>query len=712
MRAPTALSDCDKEPVAFINYCQPHGILLVFDRFTRRLIQRSGNYSRIWAEEILGKHLEELLSAEAAEAAAGCAEHRRTYLTSPVVPWPTSIHGTGGHLLVEIEVVGGDDPEDHHVLIQTALARLETARTPERFVQILAEEMRSFLAVERAMIYRFLPDWTGDIVAESCAEGVSQLYLGLRFPANDIPAPAREVFRKNWSREIRDVSVEPVPLEPFENSPENRVDLSRAVCRASSPIHLEYLKNMGVRSSFTGSLRVGEELWGLVACHHSEPLQVGLRKRSSMELFLEMASMRLATMVTEKNRVERELLTTSLSGYEEELKKLDFLRLDGDLETLRSLVKSDAVAVFQSNSWRSDAGLKSESLFYLKDYLDNRFGAAESVGATTDCPEEVSAYPGVLFLSPGPDYGVYWLRRADEYSIRWAGDPRKAEYSRPTGVRLEPRSSFQEYVQQIEDQSAPWSERDFLAARELGAVIQRAALFIAERSELQKQALQRSNEELEAFAFMASHDLQEPIRGIFTYTETLLEDHDLGPEGETLATNVLALAERMNLLIRDLLHYAKLGDRETLMTEVDSHQLVRELIDFVFPKFSGRIQIEGKLPLVYGYETFVSEIFTNLLSNAVKYTRDDKKIVVSAGSSSDPNKIVFQVKDNGIGIHPDHHGRIFNLFRRLHPPAKYGGGSGAGLTIVKRMLERHGCGIWLESSVGEGATFFFELPRS
>ena len=686
---------------------------MVFDQTTRRLIQRSTNYSRIWSDEILGKSLEELLPEEAASQASACAEHRRTYLASPVVPWPTSIHRTDSHLLVEIEPAEDNGSEDHHLLIQTALARLETARSWERFVEILAEEMRSFLAVERAMIYRFLPDWTGDIVAESCLDGVSQLYLGLRFPANDIPSPAREVFRKNWSREIRDVDVQPLPLEPFENDPGSRVDLSRAVCRASSPIHLEYLRNMGVRSSFTGSLRVGGELWGLVACHHSEPLPIGLRKRSSLELFLEMASMRLASMVAESSRAERHQIADHLANYEEQLKNLDFLRLDVDLKALRTLLDSDAVAVFQSNGWKTDAGIKSETLYYLKDYLENRFGVAETVGATPDCPPEVLAgYPGVLFLSPGPDYGIYWLRKADEYSIRWAGDPRKTDYSRPTGVRLEPRSSFQEYVQQIEDQSAPWGERDFRAAQELGAAIRRAALFIAERSELQKQALQRSNEELEAFAFMASHDLQEPIRGIFTYTETLLEDHDLGPEGETLANNVLALAERMNLLIRDLLHYAKLGDRETLMTEVDSHQLVRELVDFVFSEYSGRIQIEGQLPLVYGYETFVSEIFTNLLSNAAKYTGDNREIVVSSSSSSDPNKVVFQVKDNGIGIHPDHHGRIFNLFRRLHPPAKYGGGSGAGLTIVKRMLERHGCGIWLESSLGEGATFYFELPRA
>ncbi|MCA9781489.1 MAG: GAF domain-containing protein, partial [Candidatus Eremiobacteraeota bacterium] len=621
---------------------------------------------------------EDLLPSEIVDSAFTCAEHRRTYLAPPLVPWPTSMHQAGGFLLVELELEEAEEPEDHHVLIQTALARLETARTVERFVEILAEEMRRFLDVERAMVYRFLPDWTGDIVAESCRDGVEQLYKGLRFPATDIPTPAREVFRKNWSREIRDVCDQPVPLEPFETDLGNRVDLSRAVSRAPSPIHVDYLKNMEVGSSFTGSLRVGEELWGLVACHHSKPLSIGLKKRSSLELFMEMASMRLASISLESGRDERRRVAAIVKDYEDCLKNLDFLRLDVDLDCLRRLVTSDAVAVFQSNSWKTDGTLRSETLYYLKDYLESRFGSETMIGAVTDCPREVSSsYPGVLFLKPGPDYGIYWLAQADEYSIRWAGDPRKAEYSIPTGQRLEPRSSFQEYVQTIENQSSPWSELDFRSTRDLGAAIQRAALYIAERSELQKQALQRSNEELEAFAFMASHDLQEPIRGIFTYTETLLEDHELGPEGEVLANNVLALAERMNLLIRDLLHYAKLGDRETFMADIDTHQLVKENIDFVFSKYAGRIELEGTLPPVYGYETFVSEIFTNLLSNAVKYTEEEREIFVGSEPSADPNKVVFYVRDNGIGIHPDHHGRIFNLFRRLHPPAKYGGGSGA-----------------------------------
>jgi two-component system, chemotaxis family, sensor kinase Cph1 len=698
--------------VAYVNCSQPHGIILVFDLDTKRLVQRSENWSKVWSEDILGKPLDELLPSEAQDLVESCSERRRVYLSSPPSPYELAIHRTPSHLLVEIALESTDASSDEMVLIQAALARFESARTVRAFVQILADEMRNFLDVRRAMVYQFLPDWTGEIVAECCTSGVEQQYVDLRFPATDIPAPARDVFRKNWTREIRDVEARPVELTPNDPNLSNRTDLSRSLYRAASPIHIEYLKNMGVRSTLTGTIRVGDSLWGLLACHHDRPLEIGIKKRSSIELLLELASLRLSQMLSEKSSAHRGQVRSAVSEFEEGLKQLNFLRLDQNLETLGSLVESDSVAVFQSNHWKTNGTLKPESLFRMKDYVQEL--SSDQVVSTTSCPAEVSGpYPGVLQLRSGDDYAIFWLRRIEEYTIRWAGDPRKAELSGPVEDRLSPRSSFQQYVEKVENQSAPWSEHDFWALEELAGAVQRAALFIAERSELQKQALQRSNEELEAFAFMASHDLQEPIRGIYNYTEALLEEHSdtLGKGGSSLAQGVLSLADRMNLLIRDLLHYARLGERDTTMTLVNTERLVQNIVDFAFAAHREEIVADGDLPEVYGYDTFIGEVFTNLISNAVKYTGEDKVIRIGTRESRDPSKHVLYVKDNGIGIHPDHHGRIFNLFRRLHPPDSFGGGSGAGLTIVKRMLERHGCAIWVESNLEQGTTFLFELPK-
>lgn len=715
-RTPPDLSTCDQEPVAFITTVQSHGVMLIFSADGDTMWQRSENWRTIWPDEILGKPLDELFSRDECQWIKGCTGQRRIYFNTTCGRLDLSVHRSGSALVVEVEKHADRRSPEEPLLVQAAIARLEVAADVDTFLAILAHEMRSFLRLDRAMIYRFLPDWTGEIVKESCAQGISPRYQGLRFPASDIPAPAREVFRRLWARHIRDVNDTPVALYPSRVDELGALDLSRAVYRAVSPIHLEYLKNMDVRASFTGTLRVDGKLWGLVACHHSHPLEVNLEERSSLELFLELASMRLTSLLAEERQAGRMGVKSIIDGVEEQLKRMDFLRLDGHIQVFRQLIDCDATAVFQGGHWWTDSTLDSETLHLLHRYCRQQMATEQIVSGDSDYPREFAGeYPGVLFLrdqAQEQGYAILWLRKKDPYTIRWAGDPGKVKSGHGAGARLQPRSSFQEYIESVEHRSAPWSEGDHEAARRLGQAIQRVALYLAERSELQKQALQRSNEELEAFAFMASHDLQEPLRGIYTYVEALVDDYSsvLG-DGVQLAEHALQLATRMNLLIRDLLHYARLGDRELAMGRVETDLVVRELLAFQYTDYGDQIQVSEPLPPVYGYESFVREIFSNLLSNAIKYSGGNKEIRVGLLAQEESSKWTFFVQDNGIGIHADHHGRIFNLFRRLHPPDQFGGGSGAGLAIVKRMLERHGCHIWLKSAPEAGSTFYFELPK-
>jgi PAS domain S-box-containing protein len=229
--------------------------------------------------------------------------------------------------------------------------------------------------------------------------------------------------------------------------------------------------------------------------------------------------------------------------------------------------------------------------------------------------------------------------------------------------------------------------------------------------------LAASNAELESFAYVASHDLKEPLRGISSYAEMLLED--LGPvaspdDREKLET-LVRLCKRMYDLLDSLLELSRVGRAEVALAETDISRTVADVLE----QLRARLEQEqvsvcvGPLPAVLCDPVRVTQIFSNLVANAIKYnTRQPKRVEIGSTPATPDSPAVFFVRDNGIGIAPRHHDAVFRVFRRLHPRDAYGGGTGIGLAIVKKIVQQHGGRIWLESSPGEGTTFFFTLAPS
>ena len=229
--------------------------------------------------------------------------------------------------------------------------------------------------------------------------------------------------------------------------------------------------------------------------------------------------------------------------------------------------------------------------------------------------------------------------------------------------------------------------------------------------------LEHSNRELDAFAYIASHDLKEPLRGLHHFSHFLLEDHAdrLTEDGLEKLRTVVRLTQRMESLLESLLHYSYLGRTELAVAEIDMQEVVEETVELLAARLQESqvtVRIQTPLPRARADRVHVGEIFNNLIVNAIKYNNKDEKWVeigceVSAGNTT--QQPVFYVRDNGIGIAPQHHEAIFRIFRRLHGREEYGGGTGAGLTIVRKIVERHGGRIWLVSQPGTGSTFSFTL---
>jgi len=233
--------------------------------------------------------------------------------------------------------------------------------------------------------------------------------------------------------------------------------------------------------------------------------------------------------------------------------------------------------------------------------------------------------------------------------------------------------------------------------------------------------LARSNQELDDFAYIASHDLKEPLRGIHTYSNFLIEDHgqQLDAEAHCKLDTVQRLTKRMEALIESLLSYSRVGRVDLAVEPTDLNEILRDVADSIHITLKERdveLRIPRPLPTIVCDRVRVAEVFRNLVTNAMKYNdKPEKWIEVGcrdaggAAPAAPLDSTVYYVRDNGIGIPEKHIDTVFRIFKRLHGRDKFGGGSGAGLTIVKKIVERHGGRIWVESVVDVGSTFCFTL---
>jgi signal transduction histidine kinase len=250
-----------------------------------------------------------------------------------------------------------------------------------------------------------------------------------------------------------------------------------------------------------------------------------------------------------------------------------------------------------------------------------------------------------------------------------------------------------------------------------------ARAFYAAQLRERNEMLLRSNQELDEFAYIASHDLREPLRGISNYASFLLEDHGdhLNADGQSKLETLKQLAQRMDALIESLLQFSRAGRVDLAVQETDLNEVVTEVLESLRISLEMKhieVRFDHSLPTLRCDRVRLAEVFRNLITNAIKYNDKTNKWIeigvkelepLAAGELGRTESRVLYVRDNGIGIAPQHHEAIFRIFKRLHSRDKYGGGTGAGLTIVKKIVERHGGRVWLESAPGQGSTFYFTV---
>jgi light-regulated signal transduction histidine kinase (bacteriophytochrome) len=477
--------------------------------------------------------------------------------------------------------------------------------------------------------------------------------------------------------------------------------------------------NVGVRSRLVLTLIDQGELWGFISCWHGSPRRVSYADRLAYQNLAQVASLSLV----EKEKAGRyrrtldakrrmDAIAQGLSPEEPAHAQVESI----PAALLASLDIDGAALCLGHRIVRAGNTPGIEAIQAMLPWLDQQAAFYQTDRWPTDGETALGSAVTGLLSARLMEPGQYLLAFRPEWvhEVKWAGDPRKPVEQIPGAApgefRLTARGSFEEWKQVVKGHSRPWEDTECEALKDLQTAIRLWQQ--AQKVRVLMLQLEDSNEELKNFAYTVSHDLQEPLRGISNFGQFLNESI-----GGTLATQernwlngIRKLSLRMSQQIEALLHFSRASQQALDLRPINLGQLLTQVLDNLAGRISetgAEIVLPRALPTFRGDPERIRVVLENLIANAMKYN-DQPRPRVEIGLVDGPVLTLF-VQDNGIGIAENHREAVFDVFRRLHGREEYGGGTGAGLAIARKHVERHGGRLWVESAPGGGSRFLFTL---
>ncbi|RAI44550.1 ATP-binding protein [Rhodoplanes roseus] len=727
---------CESEPIHIPGSIQPHGALLVVDPVSGRVVQAAvgPGCADAVAPDPVGCSLAEALVPDSAPLvrnlqsrlpAAGVVH--LGLLRSGSTVHHMLAHRSDGAVLIELERARSAEPgsfDEVYPQVREFLDRVQRVADIDELTALSSREIRRITGLDRVLVYRFDPDWNGEVVAEDRNDRLPS-YLGLHFPAADIPAQARELYRINRLRLIADASYTPSPIHPPVNPLTGRpIDLAFSVLRSVSPVHLEYMRNMGTGASMSISLLRGDRLWGLISCHNRDPATVPYHVRTACDFIGQVLSLQLvaqeASAVADRRNALRSIqnrLLARMAGAEHYVEGL--VSNPGDLLALAAA--EGAAVVTGGRITRVGATPSDDEVQRLVSWMAARqrldVVATDSLAAAMPGGETIKDQAsGVLAISVSQihDSYVIWFRPEVVRTVTWGGDPRLHAETSADGTRLHPRTSFANWQETVRLRSRPWQAPEIDAVSELRTAIVDIVLRKAEETAALSEQLTTINKELEAFSYSVSHDLRAPFRHIVGYAQLLkkYEGDKLSERGNRYIDTIVESAISAGTLVDDLLGFSQMGRSTITPVTLDMTALVADLRRRMEADTHGR-NVEWRiapLPATRADPIMLRLAMQNLIENALKFSRHRDPAVIEIGAVETAEETIYHVRDNGAGFDMAYVGKLFGVFQRLHRVEEFEG-TGIGLANVKRIAERHGGRVWAEGRVNVGATFFFALPK-
>jgi len=541
----TLLSACDREPIHILGAIQPFGFLLSInaDWMVARASENVEKFIGIGHAQVVGQSAEACLSSALLhdirtrlQVAGGMGIVERLYgrrLSPGEARFDIAIHQSGREVILEFEPSSGE-PAAPLAVLRTMALRVERQTTLAAVYREVARQVRGLTGFDRVMVYRFDDDGAGEVVAEAVNHGLPP-YLGLRYPASDIPAQARALYEKNYLRIIADIDADPVSIIPTLSPEGDPLDLTMSGLRSVSPVHIEYLRNMGVQTSMSISVLQGGKLWGLIACHHRTARHINLEVRSTAELFGQMFSY----LLDSRERQEEAEYDVRASEVHNRIAiafsdpTASLRDMPECISGLGDFISADGIGVFSAGEITLSGVTPTREEFldlvrFLNKTAAGRVFSTSGLAEIFPPAEEYAAKAaGVLSIPVSRlprDYLVFF-RREVVATVTWAGEPAKT--SSAQAPNLTPRKSFEAWQEIFRNRSQRWSKRELRAAESLRVTLIELVLRMSESAEATYRESQQSQEVLIAELNHRVRNILGLVRGLVSQSASTANDIQL-----------------------------------------------------------------------------------------------------------------------------------------------------------------------------------------
>ena len=735
------LTNCDREPIHIPGKVQSHGFLVAFDStdVVNYVSENIKRFLNVEVKDLLGKTVGDFERLLQNDEAPGFVHHilqlgRHAKGFESINPYTIDLGDESFNLIfsksdnnavLEFEPNITATEVDLQKTIGRSVSEMLSGKQLKQLLDNAASQIKNLIGYDRVMIYKFLEDGHGEVIAEVKEEHLEP-FLGLHYPASDIPKQARELYKVNLTRIITDVNTKASPILTLAtNGQAEPLDMTCSELRAVSPIHIQYLKNMGVASSFSISLLYKEELWGLIACHNYTPRFINYKAREASKLIGQIISSALEYKQDEENIVRSLDFNSAFETLSNILRNGGnaAYAITGHETTLLNMTDATgAVVIYEDkittlgNTPPKDQ-LKDLVSWLLSHMEDHVYYTHQLPEVYKPAKEYSQIASGLMACSLSPEMGelMIWFKPEQIATINWAGNPNKPVEVDGNGLmNLSPRRSFEVWSQTVKHTSARWNQEEITNVLRLREEVVYAINRQANEIRMLNEKLKQAYEELDTFSFTISHDLRTPLSTIKNYSELLLESNkSLDDDAKRILNKIIGGADKLNYLIKEVLNYSRVGRAEMEYTEIEMGTLIEEIkSDLVVAFNTHNLEFEvGETPAINGDKTMIAQVFANIINNAIKYSSRSNPPKVKIEGKETNSEVIYSIKDNGVGIDLNYYNRIFDLFKRMDNVRSYEG-TGVGLAIVKRIIEKHTGRIWVESELGVGTVFYIAFKRN
>lgn len=727
--------ECHDEPIHIPGYIQSFGYLIGIDADSHSIAFFSENITDIFSIEnseiLFGKKITDfpevfktILASDIFESLEDLTRRdNETYFDKIFIgekELHLSVFRSKEYIFFEFEAVIGNPNKR----ITNKYDNFYIIGNEEEIWDQLLNTLFNIINYDRIMVYKFVEDGSGKVIAEKTNKNADS-YLGLHYPESDIPRQARELYKKKRKRIFSDVHSEPVKIV---SKLHDKIDLTFSSLRAMSPIHGQYIKNTGASSSFSVSIIIDDQLWGLVTCQNSVAKHIDLEDRMQAGIFTVLASNAYSSFKAKKELQYRLDLNTKASLLKSEFLKYNtlFESLVENKSAIRILPEADGLALISENYIVTD-GITPE-LETIHKIIDWAYKNTEETifisrtfrkdfGKELELNESAGGIV-IYFVEKSKNELLIWFRKEFDDHINWAGNPEKKigtfiQNGEEKNI-VSPRTSFETFKEDIKGNSRRWTSRNEIAIQSIRDVILETSHKQYVTIKNLNEQLKKVNEELDSFSYTISHDLGTPLTVMKLNAQMLLRSlSETSDKNKHKISSIIDEIDNMAEMMNDVLQLSRAKHSEIELEDLQTEQTIEKITEnakLTFGSPDSKVMIKN-CPNVLADKTMMHQVFLNIINNAIKYSSKQDHPVVHIEGYEEEDRVVYRITDNGIGIPETEKHRMFKIFNRMDNARKFKG-NGIGLSIVHRIMNRIGGNVGYESTE-EGTCFIltFQNPK-